>query len=117
MNRHRIIRWFVAPAIAVALLIALCGVALACPTCASGMDQGDEASRTMIGGWFWSIVFMMSMPFAILGSLGGYMYYLVRKARAAKLSSLDGKLSDVPPTAVELAIDAASRRPVFSSKI
>ena len=106
MNHHRIIRSLVAPAIAVALLIAFCSVASACPTCASGMDQGDEASRRMINGWFWSIIFMMSMPFAIFGSLGGYMVYLVRKARAAGEYECPSASPGVAPRSAEWVVDA-----------
>ncbi len=108
MNLRPLIRSLVAPAIAVALLIALCGVASACPTCASGMDQGDEASRKMINGWFWSIIFMMSMPFAIIGSLGGYMYYLVRKARATAGFSLANA------SGYDVRFQAAASSPVSS---
>ncbi len=48
------------------------------------MADGGEAAQKMLNGWFWSIVFMMSMPFAIVASLGGYMYWIVRKARRAQ---------------------------------
>lgn len=55
--------------------------AWACPMCkaalgSSGRDHGD-----WVGGFFWSILFMLSMPFLILGGLSAYMYWLVRKAR------------------------------------
>jgi hypothetical protein len=36
----------------------------------------------MIQGYFWSIIFMMSMPFAILFGVGGYMYREVKRAQA-----------------------------------
>jgi hypothetical protein len=34
-----------------------------------------------VNAYGWSIVFMMSMPFLILGSLSAYFYYEVCKAR------------------------------------
>jgi hypothetical protein len=37
----------------------------------------------MAEGYFWSILFMMSMPFLILGGLGTYFYLQVRAARAS----------------------------------
>ncbi|MEX2187980.1 MAG: hypothetical protein WD875_14335 [Pirellulales bacterium] len=73
----------VAALAALALVLALGGIAQACPTCGSGMADGSEAGQKMLNGWFWSIVFMMSMPFAIVASLGGYMYWIVRKSRQA----------------------------------
>jgi hypothetical protein len=44
----------------------------------------------MLNGWFWSIVFMMSMPFAIVASLGGYMYWIVRRARREQTDAFAG---------------------------
>nr|AGC72169.1 hypothetical protein [uncultured bacterium A1Q1_fos_962] len=41
----------------------------------------------MIRGYFWSIIFMMSMPFLIFGSLGAYFYLQVLKARQAQVAS------------------------------
>jgi hypothetical protein len=39
----------------------------------------------VVRGYFWSILFMMSMPFAVLGSFSGYLYLLVRQARSAAM--------------------------------
>ena len=52
----------------------------ACPTCKNSV-AGQEH---LIRGYFWSIVFMMSMPFILLTSFSAYFYYLVRKARVAE---------------------------------
>ena len=38
----------------------------------------------MAAGYFYSILFMMAMPFVIIGSFGGIAYLSVRKARAAE---------------------------------
>lgn len=66
-----------------ALLLACClvGVAEACPTC---KDQiaGDPAAYNIARGYMWSILFMLSMPFLILGGLGSYFYWEVRRAYA-----------------------------------
>ncbi len=65
-------------AIAVVLLVAQ--TASACPSCKAALanqeGQGDVAS-----GYMYSILFMLSMPFAIFGSFSSYFYYLVRRAR------------------------------------
>ena len=50
-------------------------VALACPTCK------DSLTENYVQAYGMSIIFMMSMPFIIFGSLAAYFYYEVRKAR------------------------------------
>jgi len=70
-------------AIAVAIVFAIATIlvtpAWACPSCkaALGSDGGN-----LMTGIFWSILFMMSMPFVILGTFCGSMYVVVRRARA-----------------------------------
>lgn len=70
--------------IALALVVLLATAAQACPTCRDSFGESGEAGQRLMRGYFWSILFMMSMPFAILGGVGGYMYREVRKARAAQ---------------------------------
>ena len=80
-RRSSVHRWswlFVAAAMA---LLLVAQPALACPTCKDSLSQGPNAGN-LVQGYFWSIVFMMSMPFVILGGLGSYFYWEVRKARA-----------------------------------
>ena len=68
--------------VAVALLFPEIG--LACPSCKQALASQDPSQGDIVSGYFWSILFMMSMPFTILGSLSGYMYLLVRRANADK---------------------------------
>ena len=63
-----------------AVMLLVADAALACPTCKEGMEH-DPAAMSMARGYFWSILFMMSMPFVILGSLSCYFYLEIRKAR------------------------------------
>ncbi len=72
-----------ATAFAVVGLAWLCfqSVALACPTCAEGVAN-DPNHANMVRGYFWSIIFMMSMPFLIFTGLCSYFYYEIRRARA-----------------------------------
>jgi di/tricarboxylate transporter len=56
-------------------------VSTACPGCKQAL--ADSKGGDTIAGYFWSILFMMSMPFTLLGGFSGYMYLLVRRARAA----------------------------------
>lgn len=60
----------------------LCSFAEACPTCKEGLANADPNHERLVQGYFWSILFMMSMPFLILGGLSTYFYLEVRKARA-----------------------------------
>ena len=62
-------------------LLAMAGVAAACPTC---KDQiaGDPAAQNMARGYAYSIVFMLSVPPLILTGLGTYFYLEVRRAYA-----------------------------------
>jgi hypothetical protein len=63
------------------LTLLLPQVALACPGCK------DNLTEQHVNAYGWSIVFMMSMPFLILSSLGLYFYYEVRRARKLKQTS------------------------------
>ena len=56
-------------------------IAWACPSCQAAL-AGDSSQGNLVTGLFWSILFMMSMPFAILGVFCGSMYVAVRRARA-----------------------------------
>lgn len=67
-------------AIAVILMLA-CDAALACPTCKDNM-AADPAAANLARGYYYSILFMLSMPPLILGGLSSYFYWEVRKARA-----------------------------------
>lgn len=72
----------------IAALVAVCvvwlcfhSVAAACPTCAEGMSN-DANHANLLRGYFWSIIFMMSMPFLIFTAVCSYFYYEIRRARA-----------------------------------
>jgi len=68
----------------VAALICICceRVGMACPTCKDGMVNAGVNHEGMVQGYFWSILFMMSMPFVILAGLCSYFYFEIRRARA-----------------------------------
>lgn len=65
---------------AVVCSLLLVGVASACPTCKENLAH-DPASASLARGFYYSILFMVSMPFVIFGSLSAYFYYEVRKAK------------------------------------
>lgn len=87
----------------VVMLLVFAGIAetaLACPTCKDGM-AGDPAYSNMVNGYFWSIIFMMSMPFLVFSGVAAYFYYEVRRARirqaAAAASTKESSDTPLPP--------------------
>lgn len=99
-NRHipTPTRRVLAFALAVVFVAFFASAAQACPTCGAGFSEAGEAGQKMLSGWFWSIVFMMSMPFAIVASLGGYMYWIVRKARRTQTPAIEVTAIEAQPT-------------------
>lgn len=81
-NFRRLLRPLAPIAIALALVVLLQSAALACPGCKEGVAANDPAGVRAARGYFWSIIFMLSMPPAIICTLCGYFYYEVRRARA-----------------------------------
>ena len=67
-------------ALAFVALLAACVVA--CPTCTEGLNQSDPQHQSVAAGFYYSILFMMSMPYLILGTLGSLAYFSIRRARA-----------------------------------
>ena len=64
--------------LAVALLLIAADVASACPTCKENLaHNGQNLAR----GFYYSILFMVSMPFLIFGGLCSYFYWEVCRAR------------------------------------
>lgn len=84
------VRWLIV-ALAIALALFIASVAAACPTCKDGLAQNDPHGQAIAAGYYYSILFMMSMPFAILGTFGGLAYLSIRRAQqAADLGSPPG---------------------------
>lgn len=66
--------------LAVLFIICVMSVdASACPTCKDGIAENDPAAQSMAAGYFYSILFMMTMPFLILGSFISFAYWSIRK--------------------------------------
>jgi uncharacterized membrane protein len=81
-DRLPVFRRVIVMAACVALLVGIASVASACPTCKDGIAQNDPQHQSLVAGYFYSIIFMMSMPFIILTSFGTFAYRSVRRARA-----------------------------------
>jgi uncharacterized membrane protein len=87
--------------IALTLLLTLAcmvSAASACPTCKDGM-AGDPAYSNMVNGYFWSILFMMSMPFLVFSVVAAYFYYEVRCARAKQAVATTEASTEASPNA------------------
>jgi hypothetical protein len=74
----------------VTMLLAGTSTAWGCPFCkeALGSSGGD-----LVSGFFYSILFMLSMPVMIITGMGTYFYVLVRRARAAQAASASGQIN------------------------
>ena len=80
--------------LALGLLLAFANVAFACPTCKENL-AGDPEAANLVRGYFYSILFMLSMPPLILSGLSLYFYYEVRKARALQAkAAAEGRTGD-----------------------
>ncbi len=74
-------RWLAIVFVVTMIVACLPEIASACPTCKENLAD-DPAAANIVNGYFWSIIFMLSMPPAILVGLVSYFYYEVCKARA-----------------------------------
>lgn len=96
------------------VLVAAClsTSAQACPGCAEAQAGQGAERAAIVSGYFWSIIFMMSMPFLLLGGFGTYCYLQVRKARAARDAAANASTatpqSKLAPSMIAPAVSTAS---------
>jgi hypothetical protein len=74
---NRFARLILPAAVAIAV-VGACSVASACPSCQAAL-AGDEAQGDLARGIYYSILFMMSMPFAIVGTFGTLAYRTIKR--------------------------------------
>lgn len=87
MNKARAKRLVAVASLTALTVVLLACDALACPTCKDGMSGSDPVSVARATGYFYSILFMMSMPFVIVSTFGGAAYLSIRKAKQRQLQS------------------------------
>ena len=67
------------------LALALVGIfsacVFACPTCKEGVAANDPHHQSLAAGFYYSILFMVSMPYIILGSFGYLAFVTIRRAK------------------------------------
>jgi uncharacterized membrane protein len=90
---QRLLTW-IAPLALVALVAT---VATACPTCSEGLAGNDPHHRSIAAGFYYSILFMMSMPYILMGSLGCLAYVSIRRAKVQQ-DAADEAGDAGPPT-------------------
>jgi uncharacterized membrane protein len=92
---HRILnrRLWVVVALFVAIALTA-SVASACPGCKDALAENDPEKNSLVKGYMYSILFMLTMPMAILGGFSAYMYRLVRRARSERIA---GENTDAAP--------------------
>lgn len=81
MNFRPTIRCLLTVTIAFVAVLMLSADVMACPNCKNGMSGADPVSVARASGYFYSILFMMSMPFLIVGTFGGAAYLSIKRAR------------------------------------
>jgi hypothetical protein len=81
----------------VAIVLLQADSASACPSCKAALAN-QEGKGDLVSGFMYSILFMLSMPFAIFGSMSGYFYMLVRRARRQQEAGSD-RAQEVPKIA------------------
>ena len=55
------------------------GVVRACPNCKEALAEQTGDAAKLKDGYYYSILFMMGMPFALLGTGGFFVYRAVKK--------------------------------------
>src|SRR5687768_6177692 len=71
----------------VAVAICFADVAVACPTCKDSVAQNDPHYQSMARGYYYSILFMLSMPFLIVTTFGTCAYRAFKKAEADRAAA------------------------------
>ncbi len=91
MNARTLLSRVVIPAGCVTLVLSVAAVASACPSCQAAL-AGDASHGDLVSGLFYSILFMMSMPFAIVGTFAGLAYRAVkREQRRREAEQAEGR--------------------------
>ena len=67
-----------------AIILMFAAVVQACPNCKDALAANDPEQNGVVKGYFYSILFMMGMPFAFVGCFSVYMYRQVLRARAER---------------------------------
>jgi hypothetical protein len=75
-------------AVACLTVLSFAQLAQACPSCQRALSDGSQGN--LAAGIYYSILFMMSMPFAIVGAFGGLAYRAVKREQR-RIAEQDAK--------------------------
>ena len=84
------LRFFLSVLLAAAAPVLFRGAAHACAVCLTG---GDNYPLT--DAFNWSVIFLMAMPYTVLGSIGAFLFYHYR--RSAKKASEPNERTMIAP--------------------
>lgn len=87
-NLHRLM-------LAAVLALSTVSTADACPGC---KEATSAQGRNLARGFSYSILFMMPIPFIIVGSFGGYVYYTVKQRERELAASSKAKEASADKT-------------------
>ena len=73
-----------------AFLLGAADAAWACPNCKEGLAQNDPHGQSIAAGYYYSILFMLSMPFIIITTFGAFAYRSVKKAQSQRVAVAAG---------------------------
>lgn len=76
MSTEKLLARAITPVAALAFVFGTASVASACPSCQAALAEGQG---DLARGIYYSILFMMSMPFAIVGTFGCMAYRAVKR--------------------------------------
>ena len=87
-------RVWIRAALVVVVLVVGSPLLDACPGCKDALAENDPQQAQMARGYFWSILFMMAMPFALVGTFGTFCYLEIRRKRTAEQAEAMGDISE-----------------------
>src|SRR5262245_21799572 len=98
----RLIRQAAVMLLVMLAMVVLADIASACPNCKDGIAANDPHHANIVRGYFYSILLMMVMPFALITCFRLYMYREVLKARARDAEKRAAAQSDAPRQSEQL---------------
>jgi hypothetical protein len=86
-SRRRCLLPLLVAFVAIALLLIPAPDVLACPNCKAAVPEFPQPGATdaaatpdIATGYFWSILFMISVPFTLVATMGGTLYFALRRS-------------------------------------
>ncbi len=93
MNRRRKVSRTIVTVVCLIVVLGSAAVASACPSCKAALN-GDGSQADLARGIYYSVLFMMAMPFAIVGTFGGLAYRAVKREQRRRAEAEQQRVSD-----------------------